>query len=130
MAARGGLILAALAAIAAIMAGRKKNGLATVAPIDPDEKEGGAAEAEMVPPPIPFPENWYERFMGGYKPAVDKCFNELGMVNDIEIRACALDKIFPEAPWPPPTNSHQWQRNVWHNKEFVSYVRSKYPPPT
>jgi hypothetical protein len=82
------------------------------------------------PPPAPFPEQ--ERLAtfvaGGYEGAVDQCVAEMGLVEADRIKICALDMIFPEAPWPPPQNAHQWQRNVWHNTEFNDYILSKWPP--
>jgi hypothetical protein len=79
-------------------------------------------------PPTPSPKDWGERFFGEYPATVDACVEDLGLLEVDELKKCALERIFPEAPWPPPQNAHQWQRNVWFNKDFGDYIRAKWPP--
>lgn len=135
MAARGGLILVALAAAAALLGRKKKNGNGIeVKPLEPDmDPIPGVSppkESGMMPPAVPFPQDWQKRFFSALEETVDECFGELGMVDDVQIRICTLERIFPEAPWPPPANRHPWQNSVWNHPKLKNYIRDKYPPPT
>jgi hypothetical protein len=136
-------ILVIIAVGAAVLLGKKKRdemdlAAAPVPVPEPPVPEGtppvwGPGDVgQPVPEPAPFPENYYDRFMTGYEAAVDECFAEIGGTGSSlevwRVKVCALEALFPEAPWPPPANAHQWQRNCWHNQEFNDYVLRKWTP--
>jgi hypothetical protein len=129
--------LLVIAAAALAFAGKKRNGAEDLrwtgetGEGEPPPDDGlPPIEMKAGPTPVEMPEDAHEQFIGSYEAAVDDCFVELGLVDGLEIKICALDKIFPEAVWPPPQNAHQWQRNFWHHQDFNNYVVSKYPPIT
>lgn len=132
---KGPLIL--VAAVAAAFALKKRNGAEGLTlrgetgddeppPDDglpPIEMKGGSGPREK-------PEDALWHFLESYEAAVDDCFVELGMTDALDIMVCAMNKIFPAASWPPPSNAQQWQRTYWGHPGFNEYVVAQYPPIT
>jgi hypothetical protein len=128
-------ILVIVAVGAAVLLTKKKDREDKLETTQPEPRAEGPEGVEMrLPPPTPFPKDWGERFFSEYPATVDACVEDLGLLEVDELKKCALERIFPEAPWPPqapwppPQNAHQWQRNVWFNKDFGDYIRAKWPP--
>jgi hypothetical protein len=140
-------LLAAGGALILVLLGKKKkdegeNGGLEATPATPGRPPATPAEPTppkppgpgdikgQLPPSVPSPKGWYDRFDPAYEQATRDCFAELGPIDSAEIKACVLRKLFPEAVWPPLKNAHQWQRQLWYHGVWNQFVLDQYPPVT